>query len=42
MMAVAEACREEYKTITDAGLIVQVDDPGVLHFLDLLSRLECQ
>jgi len=27
MMAVAEACREEYKTITDAGLIVQVDEP---------------
>ena len=42
MMAVAEACREEYKTITDAGLIVQVDEPGVLHVLDLLSRLECQ
>ena len=42
MMAVAEACREEYKTITDAGLIVQVGEPGVLHVLDLLSRLECQ
>jgi 5-methyltetrahydropteroyltriglutamate--homocysteine methyltransferase len=27
MMAVAEAMREEYKTITDAGLIVQVDEP---------------
>ncbi len=27
MMAVAEACREEYKVITDAGLIVQVDEP---------------
>ena len=27
MMAVAEACREEYKAITDAGLIVQVDEP---------------
>jgi 5-methyltetrahydropteroyltriglutamate--homocysteine methyltransferase len=27
MMAVAEACREEYRAITDAGLIVQVDEP---------------
>ena len=27
MMAVAEAVREEYRAITDAGLIVQVDEP---------------
>src|SRR5512146_1009255 len=27
MMAVAEVVREEYKAITDAGLIVQVDEP---------------
>jgi 5-methyltetrahydropteroyltriglutamate--homocysteine methyltransferase len=27
MQAVADACREEYKTITDAGLILQVDEP---------------
>ena len=27
MMSVAEACGEEYKAITDAGLIVQVDEP---------------
>ena len=27
MTAVAEACREEYRAITDAGLIVQVDEP---------------
>lgn len=27
MMAVADAVREEYKAITDAGLIVQVDEP---------------
>lgn len=27
MMAAAEAMREEYKAITDAGLIVQVDEP---------------
>jgi 5-methyltetrahydropteroyltriglutamate--homocysteine methyltransferase len=27
MQAVADACREEYKAITDAGLIVQIDEP---------------
>src|SRR3981081_4197832 len=27
MHAVADACREEYRAITDAGLIVQVDEP---------------
>jgi 5-methyltetrahydropteroyltriglutamate--homocysteine methyltransferase len=27
MMAVAEAMREEYKAITDAGFIVQIDEP---------------
>jgi len=27
MQAVADACHEEYKAITDAGLIVQVDEP---------------
>jgi 5-methyltetrahydropteroyltriglutamate--homocysteine methyltransferase len=27
MFAVADACREEYKAVTDAGLIVQIDEP---------------
>ncbi|ETW94340.1 MAG: hypothetical protein ETSY1_35320 [Candidatus Entotheonella factor] len=27
MVAVAAACREEYQAITDAGLIVQIDEP---------------
>ncbi|HET7883046.1 MAG TPA: cobalamin-independent methionine synthase II family protein [Acetobacteraceae bacterium] len=27
MTAVADACHEEYKAITDAGLVVQVDEP---------------
>jgi 5-methyltetrahydropteroyltriglutamate--homocysteine methyltransferase len=27
MQAVADACREEYKAVTDAGLILQVDEP---------------
>ena len=39
MMAVAEAVREEYKAITDAGFIVQVDEPEFLHLLVLLPRL---
>jgi 5-methyltetrahydropteroyltriglutamate--homocysteine methyltransferase len=30
MLAVADACHEEYKAITDAGLIVQVDEPEFL------------
>jgi 5-methyltetrahydropteroyltriglutamate--homocysteine methyltransferase len=30
MQAVADACREEYKVITDAGLILQVDEPEFL------------
>ena len=30
MTAVAEAVREEYKAITDAGLIVQIDEPNFL------------
>jgi 5-methyltetrahydropteroyltriglutamate--homocysteine methyltransferase len=27
MQAVADACHEEYKAVTDAGLIVQIDEP---------------
>jgi 5-methyltetrahydropteroyltriglutamate--homocysteine methyltransferase len=30
MTAVADACHEEYKAVTDAGLIVQVDEPEFL------------
>jgi 5-methyltetrahydropteroyltriglutamate--homocysteine methyltransferase len=30
MLAVADACHEEYKAVTDAGLIVQVDEPEFL------------
>ena len=28
-MAIADAMHEEYKAITDAGLIVQIDDPDL-------------
>jgi len=31
LLALAEALHDEYKAITDAGLIVQVDDPGLAH-----------
>jgi 5-methyltetrahydropteroyltriglutamate--homocysteine methyltransferase len=30
MQAVADACHEEYKAVTDAGLIVQIDEPEFL------------
>ena len=30
LFAVADAMHEEYKTIIDAGLLVQIDDPGLL------------
>ena len=29
LMAIADAMHEEYKAITDAGLIVQIDDPDL-------------
>jgi 5-methyltetrahydropteroyltriglutamate--homocysteine methyltransferase len=32
--ALAEAMREEYKAITDAGLIVQIDDPALVDIYD--------
>jgi 5-methyltetrahydropteroyltriglutamate--homocysteine methyltransferase len=37
LFAVAEALREEYKTITDAGLIVQLDDAILTHFYDQMQ-----
>jgi 5-methyltetrahydropteroyltriglutamate--homocysteine methyltransferase len=32
LFAVADAMRDEYKAITDAGLLVQIDDPGLLSY----------
>lgn len=32
--ALAEAIREEYRAIVDAGLIVQIDDPGIVEIYD--------
>jgi 5-methyltetrahydropteroyltriglutamate--homocysteine methyltransferase len=30
LFAIAEAMREEYRTIVDSGLLLQIDDPGLL------------
>jgi 5-methyltetrahydropteroyltriglutamate--homocysteine methyltransferase len=38
LYAVAEALHEEYATITDAGLIVQLDDAILTHFWDRMLR----
>src|SRR6266851_1938868 len=35
--AVADALHEEYRTITDAGLIVQLDDAILTHFYDRMQ-----
>jgi 5-methyltetrahydropteroyltriglutamate--homocysteine methyltransferase len=45
LFAIAEAMHEEYKAITDAGLVVQIDDPHlVTHYVSHpeLSIAECR
>jgi 5-methyltetrahydropteroyltriglutamate--homocysteine methyltransferase len=37
LAAMADALHEEYRTITDAGLIVQLDDAILTHFYDLMQ-----
>lgn len=37
LMAIAEAMREEYKAIVEAGFILQIDDPGLPDTWDLLN-----
>ena len=37
MMACAEAMREEYKAIIDAGLILQLDDPSIAESFDQVN-----
>src|SRR5262249_27683851 len=37
MYAVGEAMREEYKTIVDAGLILQLDDPAIAENWDMVN-----
>jgi 5-methyltetrahydropteroyltriglutamate--homocysteine methyltransferase len=38
--ALAEAIREEYKTIVDAGFILQIDDPALVDIWDLWFSLK--
>jgi 5-methyltetrahydropteroyltriglutamate--homocysteine methyltransferase len=38
LFAVAEALHEEYRTITDAGLIVQLDDAILTHYWDRMQE----
>jgi 5-methyltetrahydropteroyltriglutamate--homocysteine methyltransferase len=38
MFAIAEAMREEYRAIVDAGLVLQVDDPALTSFFSLEDR----
>ena len=40
MFAVADCMREEYKAITDAGLIMQVDEPEFATTWSVLSGLD--
>jgi 5-methyltetrahydropteroyltriglutamate--homocysteine methyltransferase len=37
LFALAEALREEYRAVVDAGLILQVDDPGLVDWWDMLK-----
>jgi 5-methyltetrahydropteroyltriglutamate--homocysteine methyltransferase len=38
LAAIADALHEEYRTITDAGLIVQLDDAILTHFYDQIQE----
>jgi 5-methyltetrahydropteroyltriglutamate--homocysteine methyltransferase len=37
IFALAEALREEYRTVVDAGFILQIDDPGLVDWWDMLK-----
>ena len=37
MFALAEALREEYLAVVNAGFILQIDDPGVADWWDMLK-----
>ena len=37
IFALAEALREEYQAIVDAGFILQIDDPGLVDWWDMLK-----
>ena len=37
VFALAEALRDEYRAVVDAGFILQIDDPGVVDWWDMLK-----
>jgi 5-methyltetrahydropteroyltriglutamate--homocysteine methyltransferase len=37
IFALADALREEYRAVVDAGFILQIDDPGVVDWWDMLK-----
>ena len=37
VFALADAMREEYRAVVDAGFILQIDDPGVVDWWDMLK-----
>ena len=37
VFALAEALRDEYRAIVDAGFILQIDDPGLVDWWDMLK-----
>jgi 5-methyltetrahydropteroyltriglutamate--homocysteine methyltransferase len=37
LFALAEALREEYRAVVDAGFILQVDDPGLVDWWDMIK-----
>jgi 5-methyltetrahydropteroyltriglutamate--homocysteine methyltransferase len=37
VFALAEALREEYRAVVDAGFILQIDDPGLVDWWDMLK-----
>jgi 5-methyltetrahydropteroyltriglutamate--homocysteine methyltransferase len=42
LFAIAEAMREEYRAITDAGLLVQIDDPHIATYYALHPEMSVQ
>ena len=37
VFALADALREEYRAVVDAGFILQIDDPGVMTSWDMMK-----
>jgi 5-methyltetrahydropteroyltriglutamate--homocysteine methyltransferase len=41
LFALADALREEYRAVVAAGLILQIDDPGLPDWWDMLKPERC-